>query len=225
MGPTRRPLRVIVTRAREQLEPLARRLEERGYEVVRCPLIELEPIGPDVVDVDPYDWVVVTSPFGARELLRRRRGDLPRVAAIGPGTAAALREDGVEPALVPRVSTQEGLVAELPRPAGRVLFAGAERARRLLVEELQADFLALYRTRGLRPDPPPEGDLVVLASASAAAAFAELGVDVPAVSIGPETTRAARAAGVGVVAEAEAHDLDGLLEAVARIAVQRPYQQ
>ena len=120
------PRRVIVTRAREQIEPLARRVEELGHDVVRCPLIELEAIGPDEIEVGGYDWAVVTSPFGARELLRRARGRLPPVAAIGPGTAAALRDGGVEPAFVPRVSTQEGLVAELPSPAGGVLFAGAE---------------------------------------------------------------------------------------------------
>lgn len=212
-------LKVIVTRAREQVEPLATRLEAVGHEIVRCPLIELEPVGPAEFDVVGYDWVVVTSPFGASELLRRARGELPPVAAIGPGTAAALREGGVEPAFVPLVSTQEGLAAELPGPAGRVLFAGAERARRHLVDALGAEFVPLYRTHGLRPETPPEGDLVVLASASAAEAFAELGIDLPAVSIGPETTRAARAAGVQVVVEAETHDLDGLVAAVARAAV------
>jgi uroporphyrinogen-III synthase len=212
-------LKVIVTRAREQVEPLATRLEAVGHEIVRCPLIELEPVGPAEFDVAGYDWVVVTSPFGASELLRRARGELPPVAAIGPGTAAALREGGVEPAFVPLVSTQEGLAAELPGPAGRVLFAGAERARRHLVDALGAEFVPLYRTHGLRPETPPEGDLVVLASASAAEAFAELGIDLPAVSIGPETTRAARAAGVQVVVEAETHDLDGLVAAVARAAV------
>jgi uroporphyrinogen-III synthase len=216
MGPAPKRLRVIVTRARGQLEPLAERIEALGHEVVRCPLIELEPVGPDRIDVDGYDWVVVTSPFGARELLRRARGTLPALAAIGPGTAAALGEAGVDAALVPRVSTQEGLVAELPRPPGRVLFAGAERARGLLVDELGAEFVPLYRTRELRPDPPPEGELVVLASPSAAHAFAALGTDLPAVSIGPETTRAAEAAGVRVVAEADPHDLDGLVAAVAR---------
>ena len=113
------------------------------------------------------------------------------MAAIGPGTAAALAEGGVEAALVPAVSTQEGLLAELPRPPGRVLFAGAERARPLLAEELGADVVPLYRTTAVRPDPLPEGDLVVLASASAAEAFAALGLELPAVSIGPETTRAA----------------------------------
>jgi len=219
MGPASKRLRVIVTRARGQLEPLARRIEALGLEVVRCPLIELEPIGPSHVEVDGYDWVVVTSPFGAGELLRRARGTLPNVAAIGPGTAAALAEGGVEPALVPGVSTQEGLLAALHRPAGRVLFVGAERARQLLADELDADVVPLYRTTALRPDPPPEGDLVVLASASAAEALAALGLALPAVSIGPETTRAAKAAGLKVVDEARTHDLDGLVQAVARTAL------
>ena len=207
---------MIVTRAAGQIEPLAQRIEALGHEVVRCPLIELEPAGPDRVGVDGYDWVVVTSPFGAGELLRRAHGRLPAVAAIGPGTAAVLREGGAAADLVPNDSTQEGLIAELPRPPGRVLFAGAERARRLLVEQLGAEFVPLYRTRELRPDPPPRGDLVVLASASAAQALAKLQLDLPAVSIGPETTRSAEAAGIRVVAEAEPHDLDGLVAAVAR---------
>nr|MDQ2980992.1 uroporphyrinogen-III synthase [Actinomycetota bacterium] len=107
----------------------------------------------------------------------------------------------------------------LPSPAGRVLFAGAERARRHLVDALGAEFVPLYRTHGLRPEAPPEGELVVLASASAAEAFGALGLDLPAVSIGPETTQAARAAGVCVVEEAKTHDLDGLVAAVARAAV------
>jgi uroporphyrinogen-III synthase len=220
MSPAPKRLRVVVTRAAGQIEPLARRIEALGHEVVRCPLIELEPTGPELIRVEDYDRVVVTSPFGARELLRRAHGALPPIAAIGPGTAAALREAGAAPDLVPRVSTQEGLLAELPRPAGRVVFAGAERARRLLVEELGADFVALYRTRALRPEPPPQGDLVVLASASAARALGALDLGLPAVSIGPETTRAAETAGVHVVAEAEPHDLDGLVAAVDGAAAQ-----
>jgi uroporphyrinogen-III synthase len=212
-------VRVIVTRARDQAGPLAERIERLGHEVVVWPLIELEPVGPAEIDLSGYDWLVVTSAYGARQVARRARGTRPRVAAIGPGTAAALREAGIDPALVPRVSTQEGLVAELPRPPGRVLFAGAARARRYLVDALDADFVALYRTSALRPHPAPEGDLVVLASASAAEALGAFGLDLPAVSIGPETTRAAEAAGIRVVAEAETHDLDGLVAAVSRAAV------
>ena len=57
----------------------------------------------------------------------------------------------------------------------------------------------LYRTRELRPERFPDADLVVLASASAARAYAAVGIETPALSIGPQTTAAARAAGVDVV--------------------------
>jgi Uroporphyrinogen-III synthase HemD. len=51
----------------------------------------------------------------------------------------------------------------------------------------------------------------VLASGSAARAYAGVGGSAPAVSIGPETTRVARSVGLDVVAEAPTHDLDGLV--------------
>jgi len=208
--------RLLVTRPAHQAGPLAERLERLGYRVELCPLIAIEPLGDGPLDLAGYDWVVVTSPNGADELARRARGPVPRLAAIGPGTADALAARGLEAELVPRVSTQEGLLAELPRPPGRVLLAAAEGARRLLVDELGADYLPLYRTVELRPTEPPRGDLAVLASASQARAFGALGLGVPAVSIGPQTTAAARAAGVDVVAEAETHDLAGLVAAVER---------
>lgn len=202
--------RVIVTRPRGQELELVTRLEALGYEVVHYPLIEIEPLGDEPVDVSGYDWVIVTSANGARELLRRKRGSLPRVAAIGRATADVLGDAD----LVPRVSTQEGLLAELPRPAGRVLFVGAEGARRLLAEELGADFVPLYRTRTLTPPEPPVGDVAVVASPSAARVLAASGASVPVVSIGPETSRAAREVGLRVVAEAATHDLAGLVAAV-----------
>jgi uroporphyrinogen-III synthase len=207
-------MRIVVTRPEAHAGELAGRLEGLGHTVVVCPLIDVEPLGDEPVELAGYDWVVVTSRTAAELLARRAVGPWPRVAAIGPGTAAALAGVGKEPSLVPRVSTQEGLVAELPRPAGRVLFAGAEGARRYLVEQLAADFVPLYRTIELLPDEPPSGDLAVLASASAARAFSRLGTGIPAVSIGPETTRAAEAAGVRVAAEAETHDVEGLVAAV-----------
>ena len=203
-------MRVVVTRPHGQERELVTQLEELGYEVVHCPLVAIEPLGDEPIDVSGYDWVVVTSANGARELRRRMTGRPRYTAAIGAATAAAL--GGAD--LVPAVATQEGLLAELPRPAGRVLFAGAEGARRLLVDELEADFLPLYRTRELEPKVAPEGDLVLLASASAARAFARLGVELPAISIGPQTTAAARAGGVRVLAEAETHDVAGLVAAV-----------
>jgi uroporphyrinogen-III synthase len=209
-------MRIVVTRPENRAGELVRQLEARGHEVSVYPLIEVVPLGEEPIELDGYDWVIVTSRTGAELLVRRAVGRWPPVAAIGPGTAAALRKHGHEPALVPAISTQEGLVRELPRPVGRVLFAGAEGARGYLVEQLAADFLPLYRTVELAPPEPPSGDLVVLASASAARAFARTGSALPAVSIGPETTRAATAAGVRVESEAETHDLKGLVAAVER---------
>jgi uroporphyrinogen III methyltransferase/synthase len=210
-------VKVVVTRPRAQAGPLVRRIVELGHEVVECPLIEIEPTD-DPVDVEGYDWVIVTSPNGAAELVKRATGPLPRVAAVGPGTAETLRELGIEAAFVPRVSSQDGLLAEFPRPAGRVLFAAAEGSRRRPIDELGADFVPLYTTRLVRPDEPPEGDLVVVASGSAARSFAALGVDIPVVSIGPQTTRVAESVGLRVVAEAETHDLEGLAAAVGSLA-------
>lgn len=214
-------MKVVVTRPRSQAGPLVQRLEGLGLEVVECPLIAIEPLDePRAVDTTGYDWVVVTSPNGAELFARRRSGELPRVAAVGPGTAEALRALGIEPDLVAAVSTQEGLLDEFPRPVGRVLVVGAEGSRRVLIDALGASFVPLYRTRLLDP-PVPDGDVVVLASGSAARSFAALGAPLPAISIGPQTTRAARAAGLDVVAEARTHDLDGLVAAVAEACSSR----
>jgi uroporphyrinogen-III synthase len=206
-------VRILLTRPEGRNECLAAALRALGHDVAVEPLIAVEPLGDDPVTLDGYDWLVVTSVTGARELRRRGLGRAKRVAAIGPATAEAL--GGAD--LIPAESTQEGLLAELPRPAGRVLFAGAESARRLLVEELRADFVPLYRTRELRPMLTAEADLVVLASPSAARAFAALERELPAVSIGPETTNAAERNGIRVIREAPTHDLDGLLEALASV--------
>ena len=213
-----RSVRVIVTRPRNQAGPLVARIEALGHEVVACPLIEIVSTGDDPVDTEGYDWVVLTSPNGAEEFARRCRGPLPKLAAIGPGTAETLRAHDLEPQLVPQVSTQEGLLEEFPRPAGRVLVAAARGARRTLIDGLGAEFVPLYDTMLVRPEEAPAGDLVVLASSSAARSFGALGSDVPAVSIGPQTTRAAEQAGLDVVAEAKTHDLDGLVAAVAAAA-------
>jgi uroporphyrinogen-III synthase len=205
-------MRVIVTRPRAQAQPLVGALEALGADVVECPLIEIERVSDEPVDAAGYDWLIVTSPNGADEIARRGR-NLPKIAAVGPGTAEALRSAGLEPAFVPRESSQDGLLREFPRPAGRVLFAAAEGSRRGPVDALGADFVPLYRTRLLAPE-PPAGDVVVLASGSAARAYAAIGGAAPAVTIGPETSRVARSVGLDVEAEAATHDLAGLVAAV-----------
>jgi len=205
-------MRVVVTRPRAQAGPIVVALEEIGATVVECPLIEIERTSDDPIDGTGYDWLVVTSPNGAAELGRRGR-NLPRVAAIGPGTAETLRTIGIDPAFVAKESTQEGLLREFPQPAGRVLFVAAEGARRVAIDGLGADFLPLYRTRLLTPE-PPDGDVVVLASASAARAYAAVGGTLPVVSVGPQTSAVAASLGLRVVGEAKTHDLDGLVAAV-----------
>ena len=207
-------MKVVVTRSDEQSDELVTRLEALGHDVVRCPLIRIEPLGDEPIDPSAYDWVVVTSPNGARELARRLTAAPRRIAAIGPGTADALREHGLKIELVPQIHTQEGLLAELP--PGRILLAAAEGARRLLVDERGADFLPLYRTVELQP-PAPEGDVALLASASAARALAATGARLPVVAIGPQTAAEARVQGLDVVAVADSHDLEGLLDVVSSL--------
>ena len=88
------------------------------------------------------------------------------------------------------------------------------------IDALEADFVPLYSTVLLEPE-PPEGDVVVLASGSAARAYSFIGGAAPAISIGPETTRVAGSLGISVVGEATTHDLDGLVAAVAEYAASR----
>jgi uroporphyrinogen-III synthase len=193
-------MRVVVTRA-----DVAARVEALGHEAVLCELIRIEPLGDDAIDASGYDWLVVTSANGAHEL-GRRGVTANRIAAIGPATAAALREHGLHADLVPTTHTQEGLREEL---SGRLLLAAAEGARR---DVLDADFVALYRTVELPQE--PDGDVALLMSGSAARA---LRTRIPVVAIGPQTAAEARAAGLEVVAVAREHTVDGLVEALASL--------
>jgi uroporphyrinogen-III synthase len=193
-------MRVVVTR-----DDVAGRVEALGHEAVLCELIRIEPLGDDAIDASGYDWLVVTSANGAHEL-GRRGVTANRIAAIGPATAAALREHGLHADLVPTTHTQEGLREEL---SGRLLLAAAEGARR---DVLDADFVALYRTVELPQE--PDGDVALLMSGSAARA---LRTRIPVVAIGPQTAAEARAAGLEVVAVAREHTVDGLVEALASL--------
>jgi len=209
------PLTVLLTRPEGRNEELAERLRGEGLSVVVEPLVAVEPLETGPIDVARYDWVVVTSATGARLLRERMTGRPRRVAAVGRPTAAAWGEP-VD--LIPAYAGQEGLLAELPRPAGRVLLAAAEGARRLLVDELDADFVALYRTVERHRAHLPDADLAVLASPSAARSLARRDDPPPVVTIGSETTTAAREAGLQVAAQADTQDIDGLAAAVLRVA-------
>ena len=209
------PVTVLVTRAQEQAQPLVDALRSAGFDAIVEPLIAVEPLSDDAIDVAGYDCVIVTSPNGARELARRMSGSPVRIAAIGPGTVAVLDELGLDAAVVAEVHTQEGLVGAFSERPRRALFVGAEGARSHLADELGADFLAAYRTVELSVDELPDADLALLMSPSAARSYAAAGGRGPVVSIGPQTTSEARAHGVDVVAEARSHDIQGLVDSAA----------
>ncbi len=232
----RRPLfgrRVVVTRARAQASRLVERLSELGAEVVEAPVIRIQPLEHERPDLAAYDLVVLTSQNGVDLLLagdvRSLAGVL--VAAIGPATEAALRARGIVPDIVPERAVGESLLDALGDVRGRrVLVATAAAARPLLPDGLRergasVDVLHLYRSE---PEPFDPGivraaDLVTFTSSSTVSNLlaALAGSDVSAlraVSIGPVTSGSLREAGIEPVAEADPHDVDGLVAAVLRAA-------
>jgi uroporphyrinogen III methyltransferase / synthase len=245
----RRPLfgrRVVVTRARAQASGLAATLAALGAEVVELPAIRIQPrlSSPEVRDavgaIHSYALICLTSPNGVRLLfealdaagLDARALGSATVAAIGPGTAAALAEHGIRADFVPERSIAEALAESLATVdvAGRpVLIARAAEARDVLPEALRArgakvDVVALYETVAEEPQPEAlgaarEADYVTFTSSSTVRNFlAAIGDGLPRdariVSIGPVTSDEARAAGLEVDVEASRHDPDGLVEAL-----------
>jgi len=199
-----------------------------------------------IAALDGYAAVVVTSVNGAgclREQLRRRGRTIPShvlVAAVGAATAARLADGGVHVDLVPPRATGAAVAAALAErgvAGSRILLARARGGRPELVDGLRragatVDDVALYDTVRLRPDPAevdaalaePEATLVVLTAPSAVEVLA--GVAGPgraggvrAVTIGPTTSSAARAAGMTVTAQAAEQSVDGLVAAVRAAAV------
>ena len=224
---------IAVTRARAQADGLTRRLTDLGAKVISAPTIQIEAIAGDPISAGDYDVVVVTSPNTPPLLLERIGGDARAlhgvdVAAIGPGTAEALRRIGIEADIVSERAVAEGLLDLLRDRVGgkRILIARAEEARDLLPEGLEhagatVDIAALYRTQYAVPDGDAAlaADVVTFTSASTARAFAAAYPDADltalrGVSIGPITSAAMRELGIGIAAEAATHDLDGLVEAI-----------
>jgi uroporphyrinogen III methyltransferase/synthase len=234
---------VAVTRARAQASGLAARLRALGAEVVETPVIRIVPLPVELPPIERYDLVCLTSPNGARLLFERlaERGQDARalagarVAAIGPGTAAALREAGVIADVVPERFVAEGLVEALAgQPASHVLVARAADARDVLPDALRArgaevDVVALYETVA---EPLGEeelaaaraADYVTFTSSSTVKFFSQaVGEPGPGrlVSIGPVTSETLRERGLEPHVEAEQHDIDGLVRALVADAALR----
>jgi uroporphyrinogen III methyltransferase/synthase len=237
----RRPLfgrTVAVTRARAQASALAARLRDLGATVVEAPAIRIEPLDVTLPDVGAYDLVCVTSPNGAERLLDLLRDARElagvTVAAIGPGTARALRERGIEPDITPDRAVAEALVEALRDvPVVRALIARAAEGRDVLPDALrergaEVDVVALYETvaEPLSDDAraaAARADYLLFTSASSVRFFTraagEEALRGPRLaSIGPATSAALREHGAEPDLEADPHTPDGLVEALLRDA-------
>ncbi|MEN6459704.1 MAG: uroporphyrinogen-III synthase [Thermoguttaceae bacterium] len=249
-----RPLsgqRVLVTRAETSDDPLAEALGRLGATVLSQPAIRIgppadwQPVDDALGRLHQFDWLVFSSVNGVRSFLERsaaRKLDKPwpRIAAIGPGTAAALREFGLEASLVPNEFHAEALAGALtPNAAGcRFLLARASRGRDLLAQELlragaQVEQVVVYTSTDVE-EPEPEIaamlaagqiDWITVTSSAIARSLDRLfGHELQRAklaSISPLTSGVLRELGHRPTAEAQQSTLPGVAAAIARHASHR----
>ncbi|TMP99205.1 MAG: uroporphyrinogen-III C-methyltransferase, partial [Verrucomicrobia bacterium] len=167
-----RPLfgrRIVVTRARQQCSQLARQLRERGAQVLEIPTIKIAPprneeaLSEALSGLNSYDWLVFTSPNGVTsffEFFFKKFQDMRdiggvRIAAVGPATAAKLRELHLQVDLMPEEYVAKEIAGALAKYESienlRILLLRAEVANAelpKLLEELGAivDDIACYQT-------------------------------------------------------------------------------
>jgi uroporphyrinogen-III synthase len=231
--------RILVTRA----EPgaLADLLMAAGAEVIHLPLIAMiDPIDGGaalrsaLAELGPGDWVVVTSPEGARRVvvaglkaLGRSDAKRIRIAAVGRATAAvveAITNRAVD--IVPEVHNAMALVEEMQQlsPGSRIVVAHGDLADSRLVSDLEAmgqnvTAVVAYRTVEVAPSPEQlqaaaMADALVLASGSAARSWVQHchGITPPVVcTIGSSTTAVAAELGLVVTHQAEVASIEGIL--------------
>lgn len=244
--------RIVVTRSRAQARELRALLVAQGAEVIDFPTIRMippadyAPVDRAVARLGEYRWVVFTSRNGVVAFVDRMRTlgrspealHVPRLAAIGPGTASALRAQGLEADLAPDEFRAEALVAAFAREelsGARVLIPRAEDARSVLPDGLRTlgasvDVVSVYRTEVEREHSPEirrrllEGpvDAVTFTSSSTVRNFiALLGPDAGralrgalVACIGPVTAATARELGLDVGVVAETYTIPGLVAAL-----------
>jgi uroporphyrinogen-III synthase len=223
--------RIVVTRP--EAKSLADELERLGAEVTIVPLIEIlkaegRALEEAVARFGEYDWIVLTSVNAVNAV----QGGLvglagPKVAAVGPVTADAIRTHGVEPAFV-AARASEDIAGGLGDVAGkRIVMPQADIADPHLADELrgkgaEVDVVVAYRT--VLVEPPMWGilplriaDAVVLASGSACrslAAAGGAGGGAMLVCIGPKTAKVAREVGLKVGLVADETTSDGIIRSL-----------
>jgi uroporphyrinogen III methyltransferase/synthase len=211
---------------------------------IRIEPLPPDPLRDALRQLEDYDWVVFASQNAVDLVWSAMRGlgldarafGHAKLAVVGRATADALLGYGLAADVIPDRFVAEALVDALrdrEDVAGqRVLLPGALDARDVLADGLRAmgarvDVIPIYRTvvdgegaagvaERLRRG---EADLVTLTSASTARFFveaigSELARVVPAASIGPITSAAARELGLHVAVEATTSTIDGLVEAI-----------
>jgi uroporphyrinogen-III synthase len=229
----------VITRPQADAERLAERLRGLGATPVVAPAIEIEFTDPAALDaalttIHDYHWIVFTSRNGVEAVFRRLpKGALqpdtghptPRIAAIGPATAQALKKRGAHPDLVPEQYIAEAVLAALGDVRGlKILLPRADIARKALPDGLRAGGaivheIAAYRTRTTEPAPASidRADAVTFTSSSTVRGFLENG-PVPQgakiVCIGPITAQTAREYGLDIAAVADEYTEDGLIAAL-----------
>jgi uroporphyrinogen III methyltransferase / synthase len=226
---------VAVTRARAQASSLAARLRELGATVIEAPAIRVQPLNPMMPEPSDFDLLCVTSPNGAELLMDQLRDARAlagvRVAAVGPGTARALRARGIEADIVASRAVAEGLVEALDGvPVERAWIVRASGGRTVLRDALLArgadvSESLLYETVAEPLDEATitaarDADWITFTSSSTVRYFLEaagpdaLRVRPRVVSIGPVTSDTLRENGVVADVEAAEHDIDGVIRAI-----------
>lgn len=246
--------RVVVTRTRDQASQLSRQLTERGAEVLEIPTIRIAPpleptpLVEAMAGLGGYDWLIFTSPNGVTAFFEYffkafddvRSLGIVRLAAVGPATAAKLKELRLRVDAMPKEYVARQVAAAIGEVETlenlRLLCLRAETANPELVAKLEdagaiVDDVACYRTlpetddvNGAAARLVAEGaDWVTFTSASTVENF-HARLDLPALclrwpglrlaSIGPETSKALTALGLKPAVEARPHNLEGLVKAV-----------
>ncbi len=230
--------KIIAGRSGSAEGKLLRLLERMGASVYDLPLIRTDPLpGPVPPDILDSRWLTFSSKVGVRCFFARllesgldtRALSGIKIAAVGRATAAALREKGILPDLVPEQFDGEHLgkaLVERTEPFDLITLCEPESPSGTLRETLTAAgrtvrSLPLYRTAPLPLREPErvermlrEGVPAAFSSGSMARSLAASlpGMDfsgVTAFCIGRETGKAAREAGFRTVVAEEA-TLEGL---------------
>ena len=251
----RRPLwgkRVLVTRSRTQASRLIEMLSDLGATAVELPSIEIGPLD-DYDQLDraltgtadvPGRWMIFASVNSVEYVWERVRalGKDARyfagatVGAIGPATARALRDRGIEPDFVPKRSVSEEVIAELSTlewQGQSVLLPGSAIGRDALavgLEKLGADVKRVPAYTNARPQGIEERarmafdegiDVVTFTSSSTVRNLLEiLGSErhlmeqTTIACIGPITASTAEELGLAVDIVAAEHNVEGLADAL-----------